>query len=105
MTEPATGSQDLGDGLPVVHPDACRATELAPGVAVRAVVGPRRGSPLTLDHVQFATGARWRFPPEHGGGGRHLLVSVLDGACTLNRDGEPPVALRAGSAVLREPDD
>jgi quercetin dioxygenase-like cupin family protein len=105
MTEPATGSQDLGDGLPVVHPDACRATELAPGVAARAVVGPRRGSPLTLDHVQFEPGARWRLTPEQRRGGRHLLVYVLDGACTLNRDGEPPVALRAGSAVLREPDD
>jgi quercetin dioxygenase-like cupin family protein len=105
MTETATGSQDLGDGLPVVHPDACRATELAPGVAARAVLGPHQGSPLTLEHVQLEPGARWRLTPQQHRGDRHLLVYVLGGACTLERDDEAPLRLRAGSALLREPGD
>jgi quercetin dioxygenase-like cupin family protein len=105
MTETATGSQDLGDGLPVVHPHACRATELAPGVAARAVLGPHQGSPLTLEHVQLEPGARWRLTSQQHRDDRHLLVYVLDGACTLERDDEPPLRLRAGSALLREPGD
>ena len=105
MTETATGSQDLGDALPVVHPDACRATELAPGVAARAVLGPRQGSPLTLAHVQLEPSAGWRLTPQQHQDDRHLLVYVLGGACTLDRDGEPPLRLRAGSALLREPGD
>jgi quercetin dioxygenase-like cupin family protein len=105
MTETATGSQDLGDGLPVVDPDACPATELAPGVAARAVLGPRPDSPLTLGHVALEPGARWRLTPEQHRGDRHLLVYVLGGACTLDREGEPPLRLRPGSAFLREPDD
>jgi hypothetical protein len=89
MTETAPGSQDLGDGLPVVHPDACRATELAPGVAARAVLEPHPGSPLTLVHVQLEPGAGWRLTPQQHQaqqhqaqqhqGDLHLLVYVLDG--------------------------
>jgi quercetin dioxygenase-like cupin family protein len=105
MTETAPGSQDLGDGLPVVHPDACRATELAPGVAARAVLGPHPGSPLTLGHVQLEPGAGWQLTPQQHRGDQHLLVYVLGGVCTLDRDGEPPLRLRAGSALLREPGD
>jgi quercetin dioxygenase-like cupin family protein len=105
MTETAMGSQDLGDGLPVVHPDACRATELAPGVAARAVLGPRQDSPLTLEHVQLEPGVRWRLTPQQHRGDRHLLVYVLGGACTLDREGEALLRLRAGSALLREPGD
>jgi quercetin dioxygenase-like cupin family protein len=105
MTETATGSLDLGDGLPVVHPDACRATELAPGVAARALLQAHPGSPLTLVHVQLEPGARWRLTPQDHQGDRHLLVYLLAGAGTLERDDEPPQRLRAGSALLREPDD
>jgi quercetin dioxygenase-like cupin family protein len=105
MTETAIGSQDLGDGLPVVHPDACPATELAPGVAARDVLGPRSDSPLTLEHVQLEPGARWRLTPLQHRGDRHLLVYVLGGACMLDRDGEPLLRLRPGSAFLREPGD
>lgn len=105
MTEPAPGSPDLGDGLPVVHPDACRATELAPGVTARAVLRPHQGSPLTLGHVQLDPGAGWRLTPEQHRDDGHLLVYVLDGACTLGRAGASALPLRAGSAFLREADD
>ena len=105
MTETATGSQDLGDGLAVVDPDTCPVTELAPGIAARAVLGPRPGSPLTLEQVQLEPGARWRLTPERHRGDRHLLIYVLDGAGTLDRNGDAPLALRAGSALLREPGD
>jgi quercetin dioxygenase-like cupin family protein len=105
MTETAPGSQDLGDGLPVVHPDACRATQLAPGIAARAVLGPHQGSPLTLVHVSPEPGAGWQLTPREYRGDRHLLVYVLGGACALDRDGEPSLCLRAGSALLREPGD
>jgi quercetin dioxygenase-like cupin family protein len=105
MTETTTGSQDLGDGLPVVHPDACRATELIPGVAGRDVLGPHEGSPLTLQHVQLEPGARWRLTPDQHRDDRQLLIYVLDGTGTLDRDGEPPLPLHAGSALLREPGD
>jgi quercetin dioxygenase-like cupin family protein len=105
MTETATGSQDPGDGLPVVHLDACRATELAPGVTARTVLGPHRGSPLTLTHVQIEPGAAWRLTSEQHQDDRHLLVYVLGGAGTLDRDGEPPLRLAAGSALLRDPGD
>ena len=105
MTETAPGSQDLGDGLAVVHPDACRATELAPGVAVRTVLGPRPDSPLTLSQIQLGPGAGWPLTPQQHGGDRYLLVYVVGGACTLDREGEPPLRLGAGSALLREPGD
>ena len=103
MTETATGSQDLGDRHPVVHPDACAATEIAPGVAARALLEPQLGSPLTLQQVQLDPFARWRLSAQDHQGDRHLLVYVLDGAGTLEHDGEAP--LRAGSAWLREPGD
>jgi quercetin dioxygenase-like cupin family protein len=105
MTETATGSQDLGDGLPVVHPDACRATELAPGVDKLALLGPRQGSPLTLEQVQLEPGVRWRLIADQHQDDRHLLIYVLAGAATLERDGEAPQRLRVGSALLREPGD
>jgi quercetin dioxygenase-like cupin family protein len=105
MTETATGSHDLGDGLPVVHPDGCGATELAPGVAASTVLEPHPGSPLTLVHVQIEAGAEWRLTPQQHHGDRHLLVYVLAGAATLERDGEPALRLRGGSALLREPGD
>jgi quercetin dioxygenase-like cupin family protein len=105
MTETATGSQDLGDGLPVVHPDACPGQALAPGVAARTVLGPHRGSPLTLEHVELEPSAAWQLTPEQHRGNQHLLVYVLGGAGTLDRDGEPPLPLNPGSAFLREPGD
>jgi quercetin dioxygenase-like cupin family protein len=105
MTEASPGSQDPGDGLPVVHPDDCRATELAPGVATSAVLGPHRGSPLTLTQVQIDPGAASRLTSPQHSDDVHLLVYVLSGAGTLHRDGEPPLRLRAGSAFLREPGD
>jgi quercetin dioxygenase-like cupin family protein len=101
MTETAPGSQDLGDGLPVVHPDACQATELTPGVTARAVLGPHPGSPLTLEQVELKPGVRWSLTLQQ----QHLLVYVLGGEGTLDREGEPPLELRAGSAFLREPGD
>jgi quercetin dioxygenase-like cupin family protein len=105
MPETATGSQDLGDGLPVVHPDACRVAELAPGVATRAVLGTQHGSPLTLEHVEVGPGARWQLTQTQARGDRHVLVYVLGGESTLVDDGEPPLRLCAGSAFLREPGD
>jgi quercetin dioxygenase-like cupin family protein len=105
MTEASPGSQDPGDGLSVVHPDACRATELAPGVATSAVLGPHRGSPLTLTHVQIDPGAAWRSTSQQHSDDVHLLVYVLGGAATHEADGEPLLRLRAGSAFLREPAD
>jgi quercetin dioxygenase-like cupin family protein len=105
MTETATGSQDLGDGLPVVDPDACRATELAPGVAARTVLGPRRDSPLTLTHVELEPGAVWHLTAREYRDDGHLLAYVLGGAGTLDRDGEPRLPLNPGSAFLGEPGD
>jgi quercetin dioxygenase-like cupin family protein len=105
MTETAPGSQDLEDGLPVVHPDACRATQLAPGVAARAVLEPHQNSALTLSQIQLEPGAGWRLTPQPRDSDPHVLVYVLGGACTLDREGEPPLPLRAGSALLREPGD
>jgi quercetin dioxygenase-like cupin family protein len=105
MTETATGAQDLGDGLPVVHPDACPGQALAPGVVARPVLGPHPGSPLTLTHVEIAPGAAWQLTFEQHPSNQHLLVYVLDGAGTLDRDGEPPLPLTPGSALLHEPGD
>jgi quercetin dioxygenase-like cupin family protein len=105
MTETSPGSHDPGDGLPVVHPDGCRATELAPGVATSTVLGPRRGSPLTLAQVQIEPGADWRLTSQQHSDDVHLLVYVLGGAGMLDRDGEPLLRLRAGSAFLRKPGD
>jgi quercetin dioxygenase-like cupin family protein len=105
MTETATGSHDLGDGLPVVDPDACRGQALAPGIAARTLLGPHRDSPLTLEHVQLDPGAAWRLTPAPHRGDLHLLVYVLGGGGTLDRDGEPPLALNPGAAFLREPGD
>jgi quercetin dioxygenase-like cupin family protein len=105
MTETATGSHDLGDGLPVVHPDTCRTTELAPGVTTSSLLGPHPGSPLTLEHVQLQPGAAWRLTAREHQGDRRLLVYVLGGACTLDRDGEPSLRMHAGSALSREPGD
>jgi quercetin dioxygenase-like cupin family protein len=105
MTETTTGSQGLGDGLPVVDPDACRTTAIAPGVAARALLQAHPGSPLALEQIQLEPTARWRLTPQDHQGDRHLLVYVLAGEGTLDRDGEPPQRLRAGSAWLREPGD
>ncbi len=105
MTETAPGSHDLGDGLPVVHPDACPTTELASGVAARALLKPRLGSPLTLEQVQLEPGARWRLTAEQHHDDRHLLVYVLGGTGTRDDDRDPPLALGPGSAFLREPGD
>src|ERR1700679_1979029 len=98
MTGASPGSQDPGDGLPVVHPDACRATELAPGVVTSTVLGPHRGSPLTLTHARIDPGAAWRLTSQQHADDVHLLVYVLGGAGTLEGDAEPPLRLRAGSA-------
>jgi quercetin dioxygenase-like cupin family protein len=105
MTETSPGSPSLGDGLPVVHPDACPPRELAPGVAISTVLEPHPGSPLTLEHVELKPGARWRLTPDQHHDDRHLLVYVLDGAGTLDRGGEPPLRIHAGSAWLHEPAD
>ena len=105
MTDTALGSPSLADDLRVVDPDACRATELAPGVAARALLEPHPDSPLTLRHVQLAPGAGWRCGEAQHRGGRQLLVYVLGGGGMLERDGEPPLRLRAGSAFLCDPGD
>ena len=59
------------------------------------MLGPRSDSPLTLAHIQFDPGAGWRLTSEQHPGVRHLLVYVLGGAGTLDREGEPPLRLGA----------
>jgi quercetin dioxygenase-like cupin family protein len=105
MTDTAPGSQSPGDGLPVVALDAGQTTDLAPGVATSTVLGPYRGSPLTLTHVQIEPGVAWRLTSEQSRDDGHRLLYVLGGTGTLERDGEPPLRLHAGSAMLREPGD
>lgn len=85
--------------LPVRDLDRCADERISPAATVRRLIGPREGSPLTLDHLELAPGSGCTLPqaPED-----HQLIYVLGGAATLTGgDGDQPI--RAGTAFLRTP--